>query len=32
MIEKIKAAFEAWLKEFIKIAELEVRVKSGYWM
>ena len=32
MMKKIKAAFNAWLEEFIKIAELEVRVNSGYWM
>ena len=32
MMEKIKAAFKAWLEEFIKIAELEARAKSGYWM
>ena len=32
MMKKIKAAFNAWLNEFIKIAELEARSKSGYWM
>lgn len=32
MMKKIKAAFKVWLDEFVKIAELEARAKSGYWM
>ena len=32
MMKKIKAAFRAWINSFIKIAELEARAQSGYWM